>query len=266
MGKAFRWLLPGSLRKLLPRQIGHGITASEEFDRQVMLLNGCAQQVATANTNSALQNILTERGIGTLVLSDEECCGSLDLHAGDEAVALDRIRRNVDRIYPYLDAVEAVVSTASGCGLTIKEWGRVLNHDPDYAERAAAISAQTQDASEWLLRNLPGAFAKAHDFNRVAVQTPCTLQHGQQVVGVVDQLLKDAGYELVDVADAHLCCGSAGSYSALQPKLASELGQRKAANLEADAPDVIASANVGCQGHLANYTRTPIVHWIELLK
>ncbi len=271
-----KWLMPARLGKLIPGRIGRGVEELEvdEPVATVLLLNGCAQQVSTPATNQTLQSLLAKLRVSTRVLADEGCCGSLDLHAGDEPRALERIKANIDRMTPHLEEVEAIVSSASGCGLTMKEWGRVLAQDPDYAQKAAAISAKVQDVAEYVTRRLttesPSVesvpLEKARDIERVAWHAPCTLQHGQQLTGIVEPLLTQVGYKLVPVADAHLCCGSAGTYSALQPRLAGELAQRKLAALQKGDPELIATANVGCQTHLANNSSVPIVHWIELLK
>jgi glycolate oxidase iron-sulfur subunit len=159
--------------------------------------------------------------------------------------------------------VEAVNSSASGCGVTYKDYARLLQGDPDYAQKAAEVAARVLDVSEYLAEFKLQAASAA---TRVAWHAPCTLQHGQQLRGGVESLLLRAGYELVDVVDAHLCCGSAGSYSMLQPEMSAVLKQRKLGALQRDAPDVIATANVGCQTHLASGSQVPVVHWIELVK
>ncbi|MFT7654380.1 MAG: glycolate oxidase iron-sulfur subunit [Limisphaerales bacterium] len=267
IGGLFSWLLPSRLSKLVPASVGRPVSSSPGEQGQVLLLNGCAQQVSTPDTNVSVQQLLTRLGVGSVVLEDEGCCGSLDLHAGSEQTAKMRIKQNIDRIAPHLDDVECVLSSASGCGLTMKEWGRVLAQDEAYAEKAAAISAKVRDVSEYLLERAAGFTpTKVEDIQRVAWHAPCTLQHGQKITGVVEPLLLAAGYELVEVHDAHLCCGSAGSYSALEPKLAGALEKRKLAALLANKPDVIATANVGCQSHLNTNSSVPVVHWIELLK
>lgn len=267
LGGLFSWLLPNRLSKLVPTKVGQGVSSSPAGQSQVLLLNGCAQQVSTPDTNVAVQQLLTRLGVSTLVLEDEGCCGSLDLHAGSEQTAHMRIKQNIDRITPHLDDVACILSSASGCGLTMKEWGRVLAQDEAYAEKAHAISAKVRDVSEYLLERAEGFKpAKVPHIQRVAWHPPCSLQHGQKITGVVEPLLLAAGYELVEVHDAHLCCGSAGSYSALQPKLAGALEKRKLEALLANKPDVIATANVGCQSHLNTNSSVPVIHWIELLK
>lgn len=263
LGKLFRPLVPGAMVHSLPRRIGRGVISNRGFTRQVVVLNGCAQQVSTAETNVHLQNLLAEHGVGTLVVDGERCCGALDLHLGDEAAALRAARANVDALHAVLGDVEAVISSASGCGVTYKDYARLLQGDPDYAQKAAEVAARVLDVSEYLAEFKLQAASAA---TRVAWHAPCTLQHGQQLRGGVESLLSRAGYELVDVVDAHLCCGSAGSYSMLQPEMSAVLKQRKLGALQHDAPDVIATANVGCQTHLASGSQVPVVHWIELVK
>jgi glycolate oxidase iron-sulfur subunit len=263
LGRLFRWLLPRALAKQVPERLGQPVGSLPEGDRQILLLNGCAQQVATAETNIKLVNLLKTRGIGVLVAEAEVCCGSLDLHLGDESAALTVMRKNIGALKPYLAQVDAIISSASGCGVTLKDYGRLMQHDAHYADDAAQVSARVVDVAQYLAQDLE--LQAATDYRRVAWQAPCTLQHGQQISGVVEGLLTGAGYELVPVADSHLCCGSAGTYSMLQPQMANQLRQNKLDNLLRHGPDVIATANVGCQTHLAG-DQVPVMHWIELVK
>jgi glycolate oxidase iron-sulfur subunit len=265
LGSAFRWVLPRRLAKQVPAQVGAPIQATDTTHaRKVLLLNGCAQQVATADTNIHLISLLGKHDIGVVSVADEQCCGSLDLHLGAEDSALSTVRANVDALSRHLDDVEAIVSSASGCGVTIKDYGRLLSSDAEYAERAQRIAAKTVDVSEYLA-TAELHFAKHDDVQKVAWHPPCTLQHGQSITGLVEVLLEKAGYELTRVVDAHLCCGSAGTYSVLQPELAEELKQQKLGALLDGAPDVVATANVGCQTHLSYGCKVPVKHWIELL-
>jgi glycolate oxidase iron-sulfur subunit len=176
------------------------------------------------------------------------------------------IAGNVDALTDALeeDGVEAIVSTASGCGVTVKDYGRLLENDPLYAARAKRVSECTRDAGEYLcsIGFVPTARG---DQRKLAWHPPCTLQHGQRQAAAVEELLVKAGYELVPVRDRHLCCGSAGTYSVLQPTLAAELATRKIDALEEHAPDAIATANVGCELHLAKRAGVPVRHWLELI-
>jgi len=274
LGKPWRWLLPRRLAKNVPAQI-HGLPEAPQAPDtpigHVVLLNGCAQQVVTAATNQMFAALLTRHGVKVSYLREEACCGSLALHLGDEQGALRSIAQNIDALQnagaPL--AVDAIVSTASGCGVTVKDYARLMAHDAQYAQPAAAVAEQTLDASEYLQR-LALPLRRAREEQRIAWHAPCTLQHGQQIVGVVEKLLESVGYELVPVTDGHLCCGSAGTYSILQPDFADELGQRKLRHLTEAQPELIATANVGCQSHL-NAQRgaadeIEVVHWLELLR
>ena len=264
-GGWFRWMLPGRLRQALPKLKRFKPTVRAGHARRVLVLQGCVQRVATPQANAALAELLDKRGFEVVYADGEVCCGSLNLHLGARDKALVNIRQNIDALAPYLDDVEAVVSTASGCGVTIKDYPRMLMDDAEYAPRAAALVRKFQDAAQFVTaENLGGR--KIDGVRRVAWHAPCTLQHGQQITGVVENLLQGAGYELVPVADAHLCCGSAGAYSLLEPGLSAELRERKLAALCAHEPDVIATANVGCQMHLDGTPGVAVRHWLELLQ
>jgi glycolate oxidase iron-sulfur subunit len=269
LGKLFRFVVPQNLAKNLPPSVGKPFRSSKHATATdastVVLLNGCVQQVSTSQTNQALAALLQDRGINVIAAPDEGCCGSLDLHLGDESKALDRIRHNVDVLHALSNSAQAIVSTASGCGVTFKDYGRLLAHDPAYAQQAAAVAAKVMDVSEYLA-GLDVSWQKAKALDKVAWHSPCTLQHGQKSEGVVEQLLAQAGYELTTVPDSHLCCGSAGTYSVLQPDMSEQLKANKWAALLSDGPDIVATANVGCQTHLASANDLDVVHWVELLK
>lgn len=268
IGGWFRWLLPRRLAAQIPA-VGRRARAPEVPDatlqRRVLVLDGCVQQVATPGVNQQLRSLLAGRGIEVCSAAAETCCGSLALHLGDREAAAAVMRRNVDVLTPHLDSVEAVISTASGCGVTVKDYGRLLSGDPDYAQRALALAAKALDVSEYLAAQ-DTTWERARDVRRVAWQAPCSLQHGQQLRGQVEALLRGAGYELVPVRDPHLCCGSAGTYSLLQPEIAEQLKADKLAALTGGDPQVIATANVGCQLHLGAASPVPVVHWLELLR
>jgi glycolate oxidase iron-sulfur subunit len=264
VGKYFKFLMPASLAAQVPNQITQGLRTNTQGTKQVLLLQGCAQQVTTGGVNESLQGLLKRLQIGVTTAPKEGCCGSLDLHLGDEDQALAAVRGNVDALYPLLDSVEAIISTASGCGVTVKDYGRLLAADPVYAERAAAVAAATVDVSEYI-SGLSSTLTAKYPGKRIAWHPPCSLQHGQQLDGLVETVLTAAGYELLPVADAHLCCGSAGTYSVLQPQWSEQLRDNKLQSLQALQPDLIATANVGCQTHLADAAKVPVLHWIELL-
>ena len=264
LGGLFRGVLPRVIAKAIPASISPSRHWQSQQSQQVLLLQGCAQQVMTGEVNQHLQQVLAARGVGVTTLKDEQCCGSLKLHLGNEDGALISARRNVDLFYPLLTEYQAIVSTASGCGVTVKDYGRLLANDPEYAERAAAVADHTVDVAEFIVSQ-KWSFSPAHAGKRVAWQAPCTLQHGQGVDDKVAELLVNVGYELVPVADAHLCCGSAGTYSILQPEWSLQLKANKLSALQEHQPDLIATANVGCQSHLATDAAVSVLHWVELL-
>ena len=279
LGRTFRWMLPRRLARAVPPAPGRGAPRDEQpgsdtlsstakrpaGHNRILLLDGCVQSVGTPHVNQALKSLLAARGIETIRAPGEQCCGSLALHLGAGQEARATMAGNVDALAPELDRVDAVISTASGCGVTVKDYGRLLAEDPQRSNLAARIAEKTLDAAQYL-HNLGWSWQRREPYRRVAWHSPCTLQHGQQVRGQVEALLQSAGYELVKVREGHLCCGSAGTYSILQPDLASRLKARKLEALEQHRPDVIATANVGCQLHLAADAAVPVVHWLELLR
>ena len=271
IGGLFRWLLPRRLSKHVPESVSGPPVEQDPSSlpseaSSVILLNGCAQQVSTGDTNRHLVDLLTGRGIRVISSQEEVCCGALPLHLGDDSMARGFARENVDWLYERLSDSPSIVSTASGCGVTVKEYGRLLDKDPVYAERANQVAEHTLDVAEFIASLEIEWQPTQPAGTRIAWHAPCSLQHGQQINGTVEQLLTGAGYELVPVADGHLCCGSAGTYSVLQPQLSEQLRDNKIAALLAHQPQLIASANVGCQTHLSGAAAIPVVHWIELIK
>ena len=227
---------------------------------RVALLMGCVQSVLDPGINAATIRLITRLGYEVVVSGEEACCGSLTHHMGRQADALARARRSVDQ---WTKAnVDAVIVTASGCGTTIKDYGHMLRLDPAYAGKAEAISARARDVTEFLGNlDLPAADGKM----RVAYHSACSMQHGQQIKTLPQKLLRRAGFEVVEVPEGHLCCGSAGTYNILQPEIAVQLRDRKIANIESTGPQVIATGNIGCIAQIATGTEIPIVHTIELL-
>jgi glycolate oxidase iron-sulfur subunit len=219
------------------------------------------------NINAATARVLDALGVQLIVAPKAGCCGALRHHLNDQDAALDDMRRNIDAWWPYVDSAEAIVMTASGCGATVKEYGHLLAHDPAYAAKAQRISDMTRDLSEIMqdFEGELGARMTGRVNDRIAFHPPCTLQHGQQIRGKVEGVLRAAGVDVVLCADSHLCCGSAGTYSVLHPEIAHELRDRKLANLEATGAKEIVSANIGCISHLQSGTGTPVMHWIELV-
>jgi len=256
--KHLRQKIPARQRLIKPRQL----TSS----RSMLLLAGCAQQVTTPRTNQAAQAIFAQLGVKLLEVPEAVCCGSLSLHLAQPEEARDFMRRNIDVWWPYIEkGAEAIVVTASGCGTAIKDYGELLKHDTQYAEKAQRISELAKDLSEVLQQESIETLAIKPPQQKVAFHSPCTLQHGQQLHGVVENILTSVGFKLVDITDAHLCCGSAGTYSILQAEISQQLLQNKLANLQQENPDIIATANVGCQLHLETKARVPVKHWVELI-
>jgi glycolate oxidase iron-sulfur subunit len=231
----------------------------------MLVLAGCVQSVLAPAINTAAARVLDRLGISLLVAPAAGCCGALSYHLSAQADGLDFMRRNIDEWLPFLEqGVEALVMTASGCGLMVKEYGDLFKHDPLYADKARRISAATRDLVEVLAAE--DLTSLKPDINgTVAFQSPCTLQHGQQLGGAVENLLRGLGVDLSAVANPSVCCGSAGTYSLLQPELSQRLLQDKVKALESAGPDVIATANIGCLTHIQSMTSIPVRHWIEIL-
>ncbi len=342
LGRLGRWMLPSALAKLLPRRTALPVgdaappppTAAPT--QRALLLRGCVQRLTTPAVNAAAARLLAANGVEPLWAEGEQCCGGLNLHLGQKHKARRIMRQTIDALRPRLDEVDVIVSTASGCGITVKDYGRLLADDPDYAAAAAAVAAKTRDLAEVaasfthlspannsngsrvgagtpptrLSHQLPAKDAAAWSATSprehpsqatlgpesargrghpsgekdrllklgraqapppaslgriVAWHAPCTLRHGQGITGLVENLLSRAGYQLLEVRDSHICCGSAGIYSLLQRRLANQLREDKLANLMAGGPDLIVTANVGCQMHLGAVAPVPVLHWAELL-
>jgi len=266
LGQWSRPLLPGSLKKKIPVTQNTGNRPRSSRPRKMVLLEGCVQSVITPATNAATARVLDKVGIELISATGAGCCGAVSQHLSAPQEALAFMRRNIDAWWPQIAAgAEAILVTASGCGVLVKEYGHLLRNDPQYAEKAERISALARDISEVLSEeNLPAGSIRPK-YREIAFHSSCTLQHGQKLDGVVESILQDAGFTLTPVADKHLCCGSAGTYSILQPVLAQQLLANKLEALEAGEPEIIATANVGCQLHLESKAGRPVRHWIELL-
>ena len=272
LGKLVRPLLPAALKDKVPGAAparAHDWPKTEHA-RKVLLLAGCVQPAMMPNINAATARVLDAAGIQTLVAAKAGCCGAIRAHLGDQAGGLADMRRNIDAWWPQVEAgqVEAIVMNASGCGVTVKAYGHALAADAAYADKARLISELTRDLSELLpeLVALLKPKIKTPGDGMLAFHPPCTLQHGQQLRGGVEAALRELG-ATVSVApnEAHLCCGSAGTYSVLQPVLAHQLRDRKLEHLGQLQPTAILSANIGCIGHLQSGTATPVKHWVEWL-
>lgn len=267
-GRLIRPLLPRELAREIPVARKAKARPTAHHARTMLVLEGCVQPGLAPGTNAAAARVLDKLGISLVSARKAGCCGGIIYHLNAHADGLDYMRRNIDAWHPYLEqGTEAVVMTASGCGVTVKEYGYLLREDPVYAAKAARVSELTRDVSEVLAAEkdkllrmiVPGRRGK------VAFHAPCTLQHGQRIVGVIEELLTRAGYELTPVADKHLCCGSAGTYSILQKDLSQQLLRNKLSALQSGNPAQIVTANIGCQRHLQSGTDLPVRHWVELI-
>jgi glycolate oxidase iron-sulfur subunit len=266
LGQWVRPLLPAVLKNKVPEARAAGTWPTRSHARKMLLLDGCVQPAMSPNINAATARVLDALGVQLLIAPKAGCCGAIRHHLNDQEGALDDMRRNIDAWWPYVEAgAEAIVMTASGCGVTVKEYAHLLAHDPVYAERATRISALTKDLSEIMPDFEQQLAAKVKIKKRVAYHPPCTLQHGQQIRGKVEGVLRAVGVDVTLCADSHLCCGSAGTYSVLQPELSYQLRDNKLKNLEATQADEIVSANIGCLTHLQSGTDTPVRHWVELI-
>ena len=272
LGQLARPMLPHSLSTRVPERVpNRGIWPAPRHARKMIALAGCVQPALAPDINAAAARVLDRLGISLIEVPGTGCCGAVRYHLNFQSDGLQDMRALIDAWWPRVaQGVEAIVMTASGCGVTVKEYGHLLERDPRYAEKARRISALTRDICEIAapemnsLERLASGSASGAP-RRIAFHPPCTLQHGQQLKGVTERILAAAGFELVPVPDAHLCCGSAGTYSILEPQLAERLKRNKLAALRAGAPQAIATANIGCQTHLQSGTQIPVKHWITLL-
>ena len=270
LGQRLRPWLPAALRAKLPLPGTAGAWPAPRHARKMLVLQGCVQPSLAPQINAASARVLDRLGISLVVAPQAGCCGALAYHLNAQEEGLAAMRRNIDAWLPYLEqGVEAIVMTASGCGVTVREYAHYLAHDPDYADKAQRISAATRDLSEVVRAEQAqlGQWLSAPPGpqTRVAVHSPCTLLHGQKLSGVLEAILTEAGYAVVDAPERHLCCGSAGTYSILQPALSQRLLQNKIRALETQSPECIATANIGCLLQLQSGTQKPVSHWIELI-
>ena len=265
LGRAVKPFLPQFLKRIIPASAGPaGAWPAPRHQRRMLVLAGCVQPALAPSINAAAARVLDRNGISLIEAPGAGCCGAVRFHLNEQEVGRDDMRALIDAWWPMVErgGIEAIIMTASGCGSTVREYGHLLQHDLAYREKAAKISALTRDLSEVLEENCN---SEKKFKGRVAFQSPCSLQHGQQIRGKVEALLQSVGYELTPVADGHLCCGSAGTYSILQPELSGKLRERKLAALAAHGAETIATANIGCLSHLQAGTRVRVVHWIQLL-
>ena len=270
MGRLVKPLLPASLARQVPPKREAGAWPAARHARRMIVLDGCVQPALAPGINAATARVLDRLGISLVRVPQAGCCGAIEYHLNAQDAALDRIRRQVDAWWPHVEAgAEAIVITASGCGTMVQDYGHLLAGDPAYAQKAARITALAKDVGqvvaaerESLAKLLAGRAPVAEP---VAYHAPCSLQHGLKQKGVVEAVLREAGFTLTPVPDAHLCCGSAGTYSILQPELSGQLLAGKVKALESGNPSALCTANIGCLLHIESGASKPMAHWIELL-
>jgi glycolate oxidase iron-sulfur subunit len=267
IGKAMRPLLPESLKSKVPENRDRGTWPTTQHARKVLMLNGCVQPAMMPTIDFATARVLNALGIQAIIEQKPGCCGAIRHHLNDQHGSHADIKRNIDAWWPYIEqGVEAIVVNASGCGAMVSEYGYLLRDDSAYQEKAAKISEIFKDIVTYIApmsQQLQPLLSKTG--TTAAYHPPCTQQHGLKIKGDVEKLLIQLGIELKPVADNHLCCGSAGTYSVTQPVLSKQLRDNKLENLQAGQPEVILSANIGCLTHLQSGTPTPVRHWIEWL-
>jgi glycolate oxidase iron-sulfur subunit len=268
IGRFAKPFLPRALAASVPAAQASGTWPAARHARRVLIPAGCVQPSLAPNIDAATARVLDRIGVSAIAIRGGGCCGALSYHLSEHDEARMLARRNVDAWWPHIEqGAEAVVVTASGCGVMVRDYGHLLAQDAQYAHKASRIAALARDPVELVAEGWSRLARVTHDvaLPSVAFHPPCTLQHGMQIRGEVERLLRDAGYTLFPVADAHLCCGSAGTYSILQPELASALKANKLRALLAHRPDAVATANIGCMTHLQSGTGVPVRHWIELI-
>jgi glycolate oxidase iron-sulfur subunit len=269
LGRIARPFLPAAMARKIPERRAEGAWPPARHARRMLVLGGCVQPSISPAINAATARVLDRIGISLVDVPAAGCCGAVTFHLNYQDDSLAFVKANIDAWWPEVErGAEAIVITASGCGTMVKEYGHLLRHDLVYAAKAKRIAELTRDVSEVIAAErgaIAGQLHGAKASEAVAFHSPCSLQHGQKLTGVVEPLLRDAGYALTVVPDAHLCCGSAGTYSILKPAISGELLANKVAALESGAPAVIVTANIGCLAHIASGTAIPVRHWIELI-
>ena len=282
LGRAVKSLLPDGIAKYVTSKRDEGSWPAPRHARRMLVLDGCVQPAMAPSINHATARVLDKLGISLVRLANAGCCGAIPYHLNDAHEAHAYVKRNIDAWWPAIEAgAEAIVVTASGCGTMVAEYGHLLRNDAAYAEKATRVSELFRDVSQVIEQESATLTAKLKEKvesfpvdaevtkQKLAFHAPCSLQHGLKIRGVVEGLLRDAGFELTNVPDGHLCCGSAGTYSLLQSELSQQLLINKVNALESGAPDVVATANIGCMAHIESglhaSSKTPILHWVELI-
>jgi len=269
VGRMFKPLLPRPLSRRIPSWRPEGEKPEVRHARRMILLDGCVQPSIAPSINAAAARVLDRVGISLVRAPRAGCCGAVTFHLNYQDEALSYVKANIDAWWPLVEAgAEAIVVTASGCGTMVKDYGHLLQRDPKYAAKAARISALAKDLSEVVAAQhaaMTPLLGARRDGKRVAFHSPCSLQHGLKITGVVEPLLRHAGFTLTAVPDSHQCCGSAGTYSLMHPEISKQLRDNRVAALQSDAPAAIATANIGCLAHISSGANVPVRHWIELL-
>jgi glycolate oxidase iron-sulfur subunit len=266
MGQIARPLLPAALRQKIPPRQARKVLPKEEHARTMLLLEGCVQRAATPATNAAARRVLDRLGISLVAAAKAGCCGAVDYHLAAHDAGLDHMRRNIDAWWPHIEnGAQAIISSATGCGAMLVDYGRLLAADPRYAEKARRVSELTRDLAEILLAEDLDKLAANTDLGRVAIHAPCTMQHALKQPDLLDTLLRRSGFDIAHTTQRTLCCGSAGTYSILQSPISERLRDSTLQILTGDQPALIATANIGCQLHLQAAATVPVLHWIELL-
>jgi glycolate oxidase iron-sulfur subunit len=266
LGRRLRPFMPRHLRRKIPAKQQLRPAATIQHARRMLVLEGCVQRAATPNTNIAARQVLDKLGITLIAAPQAGCCGAVNYHLAAHADGLDNMRRNIDAWWPHIqNGAEAIVSSASGCGAMLVDYGRLLAGDPAYAEKAQCVSDLARDLGEILLREDLQKLAVNTQVGKVAIHSPCTLQHALQQPELLATILRRTGFEIAGTTEKLLCCGSAGTYSILQSDISERLLAKTLDTLTRDQPALIATANIGCQLHLQSAAGVPVVHWIELL-
>ena len=267
LGRMVRPVLPSGLKASVPVAVPEGVWPEARHARRMLVLEGCAQAAITPQTNTAVARVLDALGISLIAKEKSGCCGAAHHHLNEQDKALRLIKSNIDAWWPDIEAgAEAIITSASGCGVMVKDYAHLLKDDADYAQKAAKVTELTKDIVEVIsAEDLTALNQAAASVGKVAFHPPCTLQHGQKLPQVTERLLVKLGFQLTQFDDAHTCCGSAGTYSLFQPEISKKLLRNKLNHLLGSKPDVIVTANVGCQLHLQSGSGLPVKHWIELL-
>ena len=266
LAQKFNWLLPRQIRDSVPEVKPEIADVVARHERKVLMLAGCVQPTLAPNTNAAAKQLLSRLGLAVVEIKQKHCCGAVGMHTSQIEQGKQQARQLIDYWWPQVEAgAEAIVFTATGCGVSIRDYAALFEDEEQYAKKAKTISELAVDLSQLVAREIKDQGITIKESKRVAFHTPCTMQHALGLKGVVERLLSNAGYQVCQVADAHLCCGSAGTYSILQPEISKQLQANKQAALNIDSPEVIATANIGCQLQIGHGSKVPVVHWVELL-